>query len=726
MTSPQPENAAPHSPSLRQLLMLPVPDAVRISPDGDKVAAIVRRANWNENCYETLCQVYRVDTGAVHWLTRAGRVSQVEWLDNDTLALLKTGTGKDDKAQVWLYEGLSGDGWQVTQHKTGVEWFKPFAGGFLFRAKDPEREEKKERADQFGKFTHFEQEDSASALYYTGLAEVRAYQAQVKAVTEDEAKKLVQPVVELSRLLETPLFIWNIVPAPGGDAIYLNCWKRDDMVYFRDRQVFCIQLDPQAALDGYVLREQARQKAESQAADAPASQASAPAKEDLSYLGRIIRLNLPGTARVGAVSPDGRKLLLHHQGRDEKMYTRDDIWLLDAQVALQASDAAACLDHMHNLSASLDRDVMEVYWTQGGIFGDYVDGTCVRIARFDEGEGGAPLDLGGVFTFAGFHVGASGQLALVGATAETFPEVYLAEPSGGGAPWQVRQLSDFGQALQGWQLGQVETIRWRSRDGVEVEGVLRKPANFDPSRRYPLVMIVHGGPLWFEPAYLCSYDDLYYYPAVQFANRDILVLKPNYRGSLGRGQAFAELNVENLGIGDLWDLESAIDHLVELGWVDPQRVGCMGWSQGGYISAFAGLHSDRFRAVSVGAGVSDWYTYHISNDIPDFTVDYLSASPFDKRDLYFKTAPISSLANAKTPMLIQHGAEDRRVPFSNAMELYRGLKAVGVPVELFVFPGMGHPITKPRENHAVMHQNLAWFSHYLLGEALNLLEDKPD
>jgi dipeptidyl aminopeptidase/acylaminoacyl peptidase len=167
-------------------------------------------------------------------------------------------------------------------------------------------------------------------------------------------------------------------------------------------------------------------------------------------------------------------------------------------------------------------------------------------------------------------------------------------------------------------------------------------------------------------------------------------------------------------------VESAVDHLVELGWVDPEKVGCMGWSQGGYISAFAGLHSDKFKAVSVGAGISDWYTYHISNDIPDFTRDYLSGSPFRNRILYEKTAPISNLSNAKTPMLIQHGSDDRRVPLSNATELYRGLKEMGVPVELFIFPGMGHPITKPRENHAVMYQNLNWFSHHLLGEDLKL------
>ena len=267
-------------------------------------------------------------------------------------------------------------------------------------------------------------------------------------------------------------------------------------------------------------------------------------------------------------------------------------------------------------------------------------------------------------------------------------------------------MTDFGRQSKDCDLGTVETITWKSRDGTEIEGVLRKPSNFDPAKKYPLVFVIHGGPTWFSADYLLSGEDVRYYPALQFIHKEVLVLKPNYRGSVGRGQAFEELNVNNLGVGDLWDVESAVDHLVELGWVNPQKVGCMGWSQGGYISAFVGLHSEKFKAVSVGAGISDWYTYHISNDIPDFTRDYLSASPFRDRALYEKTAPISNLSNAKTPMLIQHGSDDQRVPLSNATELYRGLKEMGGPVELFVFPGMAHPITKPRENHAVMYQNL--------------------
>lgn len=716
------EGQTPYRPTPRDMILLEKPLGIKVSPGGSRVAINVRTANWKDNCYEDVCHVQDLQTDAAHPVNRTGSVIQVEWVDDQALALLKKGSG-DDKAQVWLYEGLVGEGWQVTDHKTGIEWFKPFADGLLFRARHPERDENKPRADRFGKFTHLEQEESAAALYYVGLEELRRYQAQVKAATEDEAKKLARPVIELSHLLKEPLSIQEVVPSPTGDAVYLNCRKRDDLVYWRETSTYCIRLDARAALVEHLRREQA--KAESAAREGkegePAREDESGKDQDVSYLGEIVRLNLPRGASVIDVSPDGCRLLAGYQGRDDKMYTRRDLWVIDQQAVLQAPDAATALAAMRNISASLDRVVMDSHWVPDGIFGAYVDGTCIRMARFqDDTDQITPLDLQGIFPWGDWHISAAGRIGLIGSAVRASPEAYFAEPSGDRARWQVRQLSHFGQAVKGWDLGTVEAIRWKSKDGAEIEGILFKPTDFDPTKKYPLVFVVHGGPEWFSAEHLLAFEDQAYYPTVQFINKDVLVLKPNYRGSVGRGQAFSELNVNNLGIGDLWDLESAIEHLVGLGWVDAERVGCMGWSQGGYISAFAGLHSAKFRAVSVGAGISDWYTYHISNDIPDFTVDYLSGSPFRSRDLYAKTAPISNIANARTPMLIQHGSDDRRVPFSNAMELYRGLKEIGVPVELFCFPGMGHPITRPRENHAVMHQNLAWFSHYLLDEELKL------
>ena len=708
------EQQAQVRPTLRDMIMLDVPIAVRVSPAGGRVAITVRTTNWKENCYQTVCHVHDVDAGTTYPLNRSGSALQVEWVDERTLALLKQGPGDDDKAQVWLYEGLTGEGWPVTEHKTGVEWFMPFAGGVLYRARHPERDENKPRADRFGKYTHLEQEDSPSALYYVGLDELRSYRARLRAATEDEAKELVAPVIELSKLLDRPLAIRDVIPSPTGDALYVNTWLREDLVYLRDTSVYRIHLDPRAAVAEHVRRETARQGDKDKAAE------NKDEPEDVSYLGEIARLQLPRASLVSAVSPDGTRLLVSHQARDDKMYTRTDLWIVDVQAAVAAPDPAVLLAAMRNITASLDRDLLDGYWVEAGIFATCPDGTRLRVVRLDDDGSYAFLDLAGLFPLVGCHISPAGRLGLVGTNARTFPEVYIADPPGTGSTWQVKRLTEFGRAVENWELGTVETIRWTSRDGTEIEGVLRKPSDFDPAVKYPLVFVVHGGPTWLSVDYLLSGEDVGYYPSVQFVNKGVLVLKPNYRGSIGRGQAFTELNVNNLGVGDLWDLETCIEHLAALGWVDPGRVGCMGWSQGGYISAFAGLQSTAFRAVSVGAGVSDWYTYHISNDIPDFTVDYLSGSPFRDRELYFKTAPISNLANARTPMLIQHGSDDRRVPLSNAMELYRGLKEMGVPVELFVFPGMGHPITKPRENHAVIHQNLAWFSHYLLDEALEL------
>lgn len=703
-TSPHPDDAresTAHQPTPQEILSLHLPTSVAISADGQWTALLVRTTNWRENRYETICQVVRNQAGAEPMpLTRSGNVRQVEWVKNHDLALLKEGAEVDAKAQIWLYEKLIGEGWPVTDHELGVGWFSSFAQGILFQANNPQRHKKEERTRHFGDYVHVEQETSASALYYCDFTVRQRWLEWSKAHLQTDGAPERSPLLELSALLPDPLFIQQVAPAPTGDTLYLTCWPRDDRVYRRQTRHFCITLAPATELAKVLSKTDS-------------------ATPDLTAVAQIQELFLPPGSSIRYVSPDGLQLLIAHQGRDNLGFTRQDLWIISRQALLQAASAEQSLVAMVNLTASLDRQFTSVDWAAAGIFVTYPDG-CLTCASHLTPEGGVThLDLGDLCPTAPLAVSDDGTLAFVGTNAAAYPEVYSLHPAQANRPLL---LTHFGQALAHWQLGTVETIRWTSRDGTEIEGVLRKPANFDPDCTYPLLFVVHGGPTSLSPAYLMAYDDLYYYPTVPFVNREMLVLKPNYRGSIGRGQAFMELNVNNLGVGDLWDLESAIDHLQALGWVDPQRVGCMGWSQGGYISAFAGLHSERFQAVSVGAGISDWYTYHISNDIPDFTTDWLSGSPFRDRTLYEKTAPISNLERAHTPMLIQHGAEDKRVPLSNAMELYRGLQEMGVPVELFVFPGMGHPITKPRQNHAVMHQNLAWFAHYLLGDELRLEE----
>ena len=134
----------------------------------------------------------------------------------------------------------------------------------------------------------------------------------------------------------------------------------------------------------------------------------------------------------------------------------------------------------------------------------------------------------------------------------------------------------------------------------------------------------------------------------------------------------------------------------------------------------ATTHSEKFVATSVGAGISDWYSYWATTDIRKFTHDYLSESPIKNRDIYKKTAPMAAIQKAKTPTLIQIGENDKRVPLINATELYRGLKEMNVLTHLFVFSGMPHGFTKPKELLAVSLQNYQWFSHFLLGKPLKI------
>ena len=281
------------------------------------------------------------------------------------------------------------------------------------------------------------------------------------------------------------------------------------------------------------------------------------------------------------------------------------------------------------------------------------------------------------------------------------------------APFTSQVITSMSTQIREWTLGTREVIRWRSRDGTEIEGILIKPRDFDPSRRYPLLCVIHGGPTGIDRPTL---PDARYYPTDAWVNRGALVLRVNYRGSAGYGERFRGLNYRNLGVGDAWDVISGVDALVAKGWVDASKVASMGWSQGGYISAFLTTSSTRFVATSVGAGISDWRTYYYNTDITPFTVNYLGADPVTDPAIYAKTSPVDYVKGAKTPTLIQHGELDRRVPIANAYQLRQALEDRGVPVEMIVYKGYGHGITKPKSQRAVMQHNFAWFNHYIFGD----------
>jgi dipeptidyl aminopeptidase/acylaminoacyl peptidase len=304
------------------------------------------------------------------------------------------------------------------------------------------------------------------------------------------------------------------------------------------------------------------------------------------------------------------------------------------------------------------------------------------------------------------------SVAYVSGSAAHYPEVHAAKTS---AMASARALTAFGDQIKGWTVGNREMISWKSTDGTRIEGVLHKPADFQPGRRYPLLVLVHGGPTAISRPVRVQMGGVY--PVEQWLAKGALVLEPNYRGSAGYGEAFRSLNVRNLGIGDAWDVLSGVDHLIAGGLADPDRMGVMGWSQGGYISAFLATHERQpFKAISVGAGISNWMTYYVNTDIHPFTRQYLKATPWDDPEIYAKTSPMTTITQAKTPTLIQHGEFDTRVPTPNAYELYQGLQDVGVPVRLIIYKGFGHGLNRPKAARAAMEHNLEWFDRYVFGD----------
>ena len=362
------------------------------------------------------------------------------------------------------------------------------------------------------------------------------------------------------------------------------------------------------------------------------------------------------------------------------------------------------------LSTAFDEDPSLVAWNAGGLYFSASARTYSYLYKLDPATKAvtrvSPADR---TVNSSFSFSKDGQaIASLRSDAKTMAEVYVG----------AKKLTDMsGQAASG-AAGTLEVVSWKSQDGAEIEGVLHKPADFDPAKKYPLLVVIHGGPTGVSRAVPFTST---IYPIDVWVPRGVLVLEPNYRGSAGYGEKFRALNVRNLGVGDAWDVLSGVDSLIAKGMVDPARVGTMGWSQGGYISAFLATHdAARFKAISVGAGISDWMTYYVNTDITPFTRQYLKATPWDDPEIYAKTSPITYIKQAKTPTLIQHGAADQRVPLPNAFELYHGLQDNHVPTKLIVyqgFGGVGHGPTRPKSHRATMDHNLEWFDQYFFAPA---------
>lgn len=659
---------AQHVPTFEEVISLRSAGNVAISPDGKNVAFTVQTADWNDNRFDT--EIWLSKEGNKPFqLTNTPKNSSTSPAfspDGQWIAFL---ADRGDKNQIFVLRLDGGEARPVTKEDEGISAFEWHPAGDKFIFKKPEKEDKKEREKRYGAFETDDKEFSLSHLWEVDFTPNLPDPSELPCYEKTDSLKAKAGCIQWPksrRLTEGKFTVGFFQISPDGKKV-----------------AFSHQPDP--LINSFL-------------------------KSDISVLDladkkSTLLVSNPSVDALECWSPDSKELLYTTNLNDtvSNFYRNSKLFAISTET--QTS---------RQLAKDLDEDLGGFSWAPDGIFGSIWDKTDRPIYRIDPQSGAHSIYLNMPEQIYGLSFSKNGErFAFNGRNGFQLGEIYLANIPA----TEVDILTDFSEQISGWNVAQSEVISWKSKDGAVIEGVLHKPKNYDPTKKYPLLVVVHGGPTGIDvptpvPAYV--------YPILQWLDKGCLVLRPNYRGSAGYGEAFRSLNVQNLGVGDAWDVLSGIDYLDSKGLIDKTKMGCMGWSQGGYISAFLTTNTDVFKAISVGAGISNWMTYYVNTDIHPFTRQYLKATPWENEDIYKKTSPMTNINRAKTPTLIQHGEFDRRVPIPNAYELLQGLRDRNVPSELIVYKGFGHGITKPKERLAATWHNWQWFNKYIWGEEVEL------
>jgi len=255
--------------------------------------------------------------------------------------------------------------------------------------------------------------------------------------------------------------------------------------------------------------------------------------------------------------------------------------------------------------------------------------------------------------------------------------------------------------------GKTEKLHWTS-DGFDISGWLMYPVNYDASKKYPIVVSVHGGPASAKrPSWPAGFD------MSALSSQGYFVLFPNPRGSYGAGEAFTKGNIKDFGYGDLRDLVAGVDKAIATASVDGGRAGIAGWSYGGYMTMWTVTQTNRFKAAVAGAGISNWQSYYGENLIDQWMIPYFGASVYDDPGVYARSSPMTFIKQVKTPTLILVGDSDAECPPPQSYEFWHALKTQGVKTKMVIYPGEGHAIQKPEHSRDILDRTIAWFGENL-------------
>jgi dipeptidyl aminopeptidase/acylaminoacyl peptidase len=408
----------------------------------------------------------------------------------------------------------------------------------------------------------------------------------------------------------------------------------------------------------------------------------------------------PGPDSAPRWSPDGKQIA--YLSRDQKNGV-----LGQSKLTLMAADGSGTRE----LAPAFVYQPGPPIWSRDGstIYFDSQVGTASRLFSVAAGGGSVKqishnAEQMGPATFS--RDGSSAAFTL--SDTQHPAEVYVAKAPG----FEFVKLTDHNPQVRDFELGASEVVRWKSKDGLEIEGLLIYPVGYQRGKRYPMVADIHGGP---SGVWTNSFPGTWGNFGHVWAGKGWVCFYPNIRGSSGYGEKFLLANIKDWGGGDYRDIQSGIDYLIERGIADPDRLAQSGWSYGGYMTAWTLTQTTRFKAVMVGAGLTDMFSMYSTNDLQRILEGYFGAQPWDDLEVYRRASAMTFIKQAKTPTLIQHGGADTRVPTGQAQELYMGLRKNGIPVELVFFPREPHGLQEPKHQLDKMRREYAWFSKYVLG-----------
>lgn len=308
-----------------------------------------------------------------------------------------------------------------------------------------------------------------------------------------------------------------------------------------------------------------------------------------------------------------------------------------------------------------------------------------------------PESIGSGTSVMSVSVAHNDDIALVRSSFEHPPEVWA------GPMANLKQISHLNDSVKPlW--GKTENVEW-TNEGFHVQGWLLYPTNYDPSKKYPLLVSVHGGP---SSAVTPHWPGVGY-GAVPFSALGYFVFMPNPRGSYGQGEKFTQANVKDFGYGDLRDITAGMDTIEARLPIDKNREGLTGWSYGGFMTMFAVTQTTRFHAAVAGAGISNWKSYYGENSIDQWMIPFFGASVYDDPDVYKKSSAIEFIQKVKTPTLVVVGDRDGECPAPQSFEFWHALRAEGVKTQLVVYPGEGHAFRAPEHRRDVLERALDWF-----------------